>query len=203
MVKGKVENIDLPEKVDVIVSEWMGYFLLYECMLDSVLHARDRFLKPNGLMVPSQTSIMLSLFAGDQIETDRIRFWDDVYGFKMDAMRDELRDEAMIDVVPGTELVSKAPAVLRDIVTQTVTVPELSFTAPFELTAARPSTVRAFLGHFDTFFTADGRPADARLGAQALKDQEVFFTTGPEDTPTHWKQTVFLLKEPFQVEEGE
>ncbi len=30
------------EQVDVIVSEWMGYALFFEAMLDSVLHARDR-----------------------------------------------------------------------------------------------------------------------------------------------------------------
>ncbi len=29
-------------QVDVIVSEWMGYGLFFECMLDSVLHVRDR-----------------------------------------------------------------------------------------------------------------------------------------------------------------
>lgn len=28
VIKGKVEDIELPEKVDVIISEWMGYFLL-------------------------------------------------------------------------------------------------------------------------------------------------------------------------------
>ena len=29
-------------QVDVIVSEWMGYALLFEAMLDTVLYARDR-----------------------------------------------------------------------------------------------------------------------------------------------------------------
>ena len=29
VIKGKIEDIEIPEKVDVIVSEWMGYFLLY------------------------------------------------------------------------------------------------------------------------------------------------------------------------------
>jgi type I protein arginine methyltransferase len=33
--------------VDIIISEWMGYMLLYESMLDSVLYARDHFLRPN------------------------------------------------------------------------------------------------------------------------------------------------------------
>jgi hypothetical protein len=30
--------------VDIIISEWMGYFLLYESMLDTVLYARDKWL---------------------------------------------------------------------------------------------------------------------------------------------------------------
>ena len=44
VIQGKVEDIDLGgDKVDVIVSEWMGYGLLYESMLGSVLTARLSF----------------------------------------------------------------------------------------------------------------------------------------------------------------
>ena len=40
--------------MDVLVSEWMGYALLFESMLDSVLVARDRFLRPGeGRVGPS------------------------------------------------------------------------------------------------------------------------------------------------------
>jgi hypothetical protein len=47
LLKGKMEEVTLPfPKVDIIVSEWMGYFLLYESMLDTVLWARDRYLVP-------------------------------------------------------------------------------------------------------------------------------------------------------------
>lgn len=43
ILKGKVEEVVLPvDKVDIIVSEWMGYFLLYESMLNTVLFARDK-----------------------------------------------------------------------------------------------------------------------------------------------------------------
>ena len=36
-----MEEIDLPvPKVDIIISEWMGYCLFYESMLDTVLYAR-------------------------------------------------------------------------------------------------------------------------------------------------------------------
>ena len=45
MIHGKVEEVELPEsKVDIIVSEWMGYCLFYESMLDTVIFARDKWL---------------------------------------------------------------------------------------------------------------------------------------------------------------
>ena len=73
-----MESIQLPPeyaKVDVIISESMGYALLYESMLDSVLHTRDRFLKPiGGIMRPR---------GGDQKEgwilEKRLRVRHDVY----------------------------------------------------------------------------------------------------------------------------
>lgn len=50
VIKGKVEEIDLPvEKVDIIISEWMGYCLFYESMLDTVLFARDKWLRSDGM----------------------------------------------------------------------------------------------------------------------------------------------------------
>lgn len=49
IIKSKVEEAVLPvEKVDIIISEWMGYFLIYESMLDTVLYARDKWLVKDG-----------------------------------------------------------------------------------------------------------------------------------------------------------
>ena len=83
MIQGKIEDITLPDgvtEVDVIISEWMGYALLYESMLDSVLAARDRFLRPGGILAPSQCRMMLTLCGGTDIHKDRVGMWDDVYG---------------------------------------------------------------------------------------------------------------------------
>ena len=87
VIQGKIEEISLPEginQVDIIISEWMGYALLYESMLNSVLHARDRFLRPGGVMAPSQCRMMLGLCDGSEIHKDRIGFWEDVYGMQCD-----------------------------------------------------------------------------------------------------------------------
>jgi len=61
VIKGKMEEITLPvPQVDIIISEWMGYFLLYESMLDSVLWARDKYLVPGGKMLPDRATLYVA-----------------------------------------------------------------------------------------------------------------------------------------------
>nr|KYP54986.1 putative protein arginine N-methyltransferase 4.2 [Cajanus cajan] len=60
VIEGSMEDVTLPEKVDVIISEWMGYFLLRESMFDSVIHARDHWLKPTGVMYPSHARMWMA-----------------------------------------------------------------------------------------------------------------------------------------------
>lgn len=66
VVQCMVEELDKsiliqPHSVDVIVSEWMGYCLLYESMLNSVLYARDQWLKPGGSLLPDTATIVSAL----------------------------------------------------------------------------------------------------------------------------------------------
>ncbi len=48
------------EKVDIIISEWMGYFLLYESMFDSVLYARNKWLTEDGILFPDRAKIYIA-----------------------------------------------------------------------------------------------------------------------------------------------
>jgi SAM-dependent methyltransferase len=57
------EDVRLPEQVDVLVSEWMGYMLFEEGMVDTVLRMRDRWLKPGGLMLPGHARLFAGLAA--------------------------------------------------------------------------------------------------------------------------------------------
>jgi hypothetical protein len=50
----------------VIVSEWIGYFLLFERMLPSVLAVRDRYLKKGGIMIPQRARILIAGVAEDE-----------------------------------------------------------------------------------------------------------------------------------------
>ena len=70
VLKGKMEEIKLPvKKVDIIISEWMGYFLLYESMLDSVLWARDKYLKKGGKMLPDRAQMYVAAIEDNDYST--------------------------------------------------------------------------------------------------------------------------------------
>ena len=59
-MKGRLEDIELGvDKVDATVPEWMGYFLLFEGMLDSVIYARDHYLSSGGKLLPNKCNISI------------------------------------------------------------------------------------------------------------------------------------------------
>jgi len=61
VIHSLAEDASLPfEKADVIVSEWIGYFLLFVRMLPSVLSVRDRYLKQGGIMIPQRAKILVA-----------------------------------------------------------------------------------------------------------------------------------------------
>ena len=60
VVESDLQNVNLPEKVDLIVSEWLGTIGVDENLLYPVLIARDRWLKPDGVMMPKKVSALLA-----------------------------------------------------------------------------------------------------------------------------------------------
>jgi histone-arginine methyltransferase CARM1 len=62
VIKSKIEEVELPEQVDVIISEPMGFMLIHERMLESFMIARQMFLKPGGKMFPSTGTIFAAPF---------------------------------------------------------------------------------------------------------------------------------------------
>ena len=77
VIQSSAEDLELPCQVDIIISEWMGYFLLRESMLDSVLRARNKWLKPEGAMFPSNATMYFSAITN---ESDREEKIDDYMG---------------------------------------------------------------------------------------------------------------------------
>ena len=73
LLQGKMEEVELPfPKVDIILSEWMGYFLLYESMLDTVLYARDNYLNAGGLIFPDKATIFMAGIEDGEYKDEKI-----------------------------------------------------------------------------------------------------------------------------------
>ena len=73
LLQGKMEEVKLPyPKVDIIISEWMGYFLLYESMLDTVIYARDNFLADGGLIFPDNAKIYMAGIEDGEYKDEKI-----------------------------------------------------------------------------------------------------------------------------------
>lgn len=185
----KVEDMEIPEKVDIIISEWMGYFLFYESMLDTVLFARDKWLKPEtGLMFPDKATLYICAIEDAQYKAEKIDFWDNVYGLNMSCIKSVALTEPLVDTVDPEQVMSNVCAAFR-VDTTTVKKDELSFAVPFRLNAIRNDYCHAFVAYFDVEFTHGLRP--------------VSFVTGPHVKPTHWKQTVLYLDRSLPMERGE
>ena len=193
LVQGKVEEVDLPEgidQVDVIISEWMGYFLLYESMLDTVLFARDKWLRKDGkgCIFPDKATMYISAIEDAEYMNEKIHFWDSVYGFDMTCIKEMAILEPLVDCVESEAVVTKdCPFFEIDI--ETVTKEDLDFTKNFSITAERNDFIHAMIVYFDCTFSKCHKP--------------VAFSTGPRDKYTHWKQTVFYLHNTVTIDRGE
>ncbi|KAI9350947.1 S-adenosyl-L-methionine-dependent methyltransferase [Obelidium mucronatum] len=190
-IRGEVENISLPvDTVDVIVSEWMGYFLLFEGMFDSVITARDRWLAPGGVMAPSHADILIAGLEDEDWINDKFHFWNDVYGFDYTSMKGTFLEDGQVDFANPKSIITE-PVILKKLVLDTVTPPELDFVTPFSLKFTKASRLHGLCGWFDIRFEFPDKTATP-----------VHFSTSAAATPTHWKQTTFVLDEPVDVVAG-
>lgn len=188
LFKGKLEDIELPVKsVDIIVSEWMGYFLLYESMLDTVLWARDKYLVEGGLILPDKCTMYVAGIEDAQYKQEKIHFWEDVYGFDYSPFIDVAMVEPLVDTVDNHSLITNSYNFFEfDI--NTVKKEELVFHSSFELEAIDSDMCHAFIVWFDCEFPGK---------------EKVTLPTGPMNPYTHWKQTVFYMDTVLDVKKGD
>mmetsp|Transcript_3043 Transcript_3043/g.5233 ORF Transcript_3043/g.5233 Transcript_3043/m.5233 type:complete len:347 (-) Transcript_3043:437-1477(-) len=189
IIKGKVEDIVLPvEKVDIIVSEWMGYFLFYESMLGTVIYARDKWLAPGGILLPDKAIIHITAIEDGEYKHEKIDYWENVYGFDFSCIKSLAMAEPLVDCVDPQQIATGS-ATICSIDLNHMKVEECSFEAPFTLTALRNDYIHAFVVWFDITFSGGHKP--------------VSFSTCPKSKSTHWKQTVFYLEDVLTVCQGE
>ena len=107
VIQGKVEEIELPvPKVDIIISEWMGYFLLYESMFDTVLFARDKWLAKGGMLFPNKASMFIAAVEDEDYYDSVSKYWNDVHGFSMKCLKEVSFNTPAVDFLSSDRIIS-------------------------------------------------------------------------------------------------
>lgn len=194
IVKGKVEDVEIPEKVDIIISEPMGFMLIHERMLESYVEARNRFLKPGGKMFPSIGTIYMTPFTDAALYNEQIQkvtFWENknFYGVDLSSLREQaLADHFAQPVVgyfdPRITLCSKPVTHVIDF--GKVTLKEMrDIRVSFQFKIERTALMHGIAAWFDVDFV--GSTVTHRLD------------TGPHSQGTHWYQCRLLMQAPLAV----
>ncbi|XVF01731.1 hypothetical protein REPUB_Repub04eG0114000 [Reevesia pubescens] len=226
VLHGRVEDVEIDEEVDVIISEWMGYMLLYESMLGSVITARDRWLKRGGLILPSNATLYMAPITHPDRYNDSIEFWRNVYGIDMSAMLQLAKqcafEEPCVETITG-ENVLTWPHVVKHVDCYTIQLHELeSVSTRYKFQSMMRAPLHGFAFWFDVEFsgpansTTNNHTPSSLIGSsnnnpvdgiqkkkRANPNEALVLSTAPEDPPTHWQQTLIYFYDPIEVEQDQ
>jgi len=164
--------------VDLIVSEWMGHFLFFESMLEPLIAIRNRWLKPEGAMLPASFTMTAALVVDEGMYEDAAFLEFKPYGIDFGPIADlPLRQSSLTDIeehqlaepymalgVLDMKTVEKTPALLTG-----------------KMRVERELTAFGVTAWFDAKIAGD-----------------IEFGTGPHQPQTHWRQIYFPFPEPFE-----
>ena len=190
VIQGDITEIELPERVDVIVSEWLGGFGIDEGMLVPVIVARDRWLKPGGVMIPRSVTAWTGLVQDRHLGQTMGFLRDDPYGLRLDGL---------VEMTVNEIIYSGSSRHLRDDdrrsepgalwTTDAAVISLEQAQAPHEaetlLHVRDPGTANALALWFD---------ADLAPG--------ITLAVGPGNPPTHWGMTTAPLRSPVELTPG-
>ncbi|XKL68621.1 hypothetical protein PGB90_006390 [Kerria lacca] len=190
VVAGKVEEIELPEQVDIIISEPMGYMLYNERMLETYLHAK-KWLKKNGKMFPTVGDLHVAPFTDEALfmeQTTKASFWLQTHFHNIDLT--PLHDAAIAEyfrqpIVDTFDIrICTAKSVRHTVNFLEADENDLHrIEIPLEFIVLQSATVHGLAFWFDVAF----------IGSS----QTIWLSTAPTEPLTHWYQVRCLLNTPI------
>jgi len=190
VIQGDILDIEPPERVDVIVSEWLGGFGIDEGMLAPVIAARDRWLKPGGIMIPRTVTAWTAL-VHDRYLDDMVSFLRaDPYGLSLDELADKTVNEILYSGTfrhLGAADRRSEPNSLWT--TESDLIPLEQALAPHQAETLLKVRDHGTANALALWFSAELAPG-------------VSLSVGPGDQPTHWGMTTAPLSSPVELAPG-
>lgn len=181
-IRGLSSQVELPERVDVVVAELFGSLGIEENAAEFMVDARERFLVPGGILIPNRLHVYLGLVQEPAFEAEHA-FWRDAFGLDYSSVIEYAASRKRSVELPVDALLA-APQVLCDL--DFYTLRHTTFSRFFTFVIVRPGVLNGFCGWFDL----------------TLNDS-LSLCTAPGLEKTHWKQAVLPLSRPFDVLPGD
>lgn len=183
--QGAIEEVQLPQKVDVVISVFTGNFLLEEDLLPSLVFARDHFLKPGGRLLPDYAVMEVAPISIPAQFTKQIEQWSErSQGIDLKILRSYAANNVYRDNYRETEFEFLAsPVEICELDFMQVCVVECKQQTRFKVN--KNGLCHGFMGWFK-----------ARLGDNWL-------STSPTALKTHWRQLYLPLDPPLVLKIGE
>ena len=190
VIQGDVMAMEPPERVDVIVSEWLGGFGIDEGMLVPVIAARDRWLKPGGVMIPRAVTAWTALVHDRYLEemVDFLR--DNPYGLELEDLIEKTVNEISYSgsfrhLAAGDRRSEPGRLWTTDADLITLEQAQVPHAAEVLLPIDDHGTANALA----LWFSAELAP-------------DISISVGPGDPPTHWGMTTAPLRAPVELSPG-
>eukprot|EP00043_Microstomoeca_roanoka_P013338 m.130722 g.130722 ORF g.130722 m.130722 type:complete len:503 (+) comp15728_c0_seq2:125-1633(+) len=196
VLQGKIEEVELPEQVDTIISEPLGIMLVNERMLESYVYAR-KWLKPGGKMFPTQSTLFVCPFSDSNVFIEayqKASFWQtrEFHGIDLTSLYDDAVNEYISQ--PCVEQVNPdclvGEPVFKSFNYTTMDISDLfEIEMEFTHTYPYPVEIHGIASWFDNTF--EGSSFVLPL------------STSPYAPLTHWYQVRCLLKNSLFVQPGD
>lgn len=171
-------DCNLPEKVDVVVSELIGHIAFEEGMAESLFDAKERFLVTNGVMLPERVVLKVALVEENEVYPECIECWQDIGGIDYSLMREEAVKACYLTSLSHRDLLSE---------------PKTFFKANFK------EECQLNLQESHSFNVCrSGKINGVALWFEAVLSPNVTLSSGPW-AQTHWKQCFAPLITPIDV----
>jgi predicted RNA methylase len=183
-LQGFSDRLDLPEPVDVIVSETLGSFGLDECAARFLSDAKTRFLKPGGILIPEWVDLYVVPVEAPEIWNEQVGLWtESIQGVDYSPVLADATSRRRIVPCIGRAGSLADPSLLG----RTVLGDEGSPSSwRIRTSLRRDGVLHGWVGYFRSGLTRD-----------------VMLSTGLEDPKTHWHQTFFPLPDRVAVREND
>ena len=184
-IQGRIEDISLPERVDVIVSVLTGNFLVTEDLLQTLFYARDHALKPGGVLIPSAATMEAAPVSAAKLHAESIASW---------SVSQHGVDLAVARPYAGNTVFYRSEE-LRDV--PMLAEPQVIHRVDFHRDGYDAVKVEA------TYEVTTTGLCHGWVGWSSIKLGGTWLSTSPHAAPVHWSQAFLPLDPPVMLTRGE